>query len=114
MGNGSLEIEDIQTKQPKLTNYDRWLLIEEKIVEVFDAAIAVGAVNGGGSDRYPFKRDERDRLIDSMRPGWSTEEKSKRDAWERCVDRDTRRAVKLLYADYCQVRDELAKLLTET
>lgn len=110
MGNGSLELEDVAepAKGPP-TNYDRWRAIEKKLVEFFEAAYAVQRHR---DEFFPFKRDERKRALDALYTLWSSE-KSTLGSWERDASRDTRRAVKLLYADYCIVRDELAKLLAE-
>ena len=101
--------ENIVKPAKKPSNFDRWRAIETKLTEFFEAAYAVRIHR---EEPFPYLRDQREQMLDAIHVSWSGE-KRKLESWERDASRDTRRAVKLLYADYCTVRDELAKLLAE-
>ena len=83
-----------------MTVYEVYKRLHEKACEVKRSAEALNVLHPSDIMRLV---DERTMLVyfgQGLRPDCET-------AWAK----DERRAVKLLYADYCQLRDELVALL---
>ena len=85
-----------------MNNYDRFIAVREKLRLVHEAGCAVDRLRREGSFTGP---------VEAFQPGYITEEKRKLQAWEANADKDERRAVKVLLADYFAIKGELEALL---
>ena len=84
-----------------MNNYDRFVAVGEKLKQLSDAGDAVASMRKGA---FPFS-------LEALRPGYVTQEKRTLRLWEDDVQKDERRAVKVLFQDYLAVKAECEALL---
>jgi len=89
----------------KMNNYDRYLAVRDKLRQVHEAAFAVNEFRKR-SAYFPG-------AVEAFKPGEMTAEKQRLQAWEDDAGKDTRRAVAILLADYCNLKLELEDLLAQ-
>lgn len=89
-----------------MNTYDK---VEEVLSALDEVATAIGALAAFQHAGY-LEKDWKQRL-NAFMPGYHTAEKNALEAWEARVTKDERRAVKLLFADYCVQKTKLEVLL---
>ena len=85
-----------------MNNYDRFVAVGEKLKQLSDAGDVIDSLRKGRG--FPF-------TLEAMRPGFLTQEKHDLRAWEEAVQKDERRAVKVLFQDYLKIKAETEALL---
>lgn len=85
-------------------NYERYLKVEEHLHAVMDAAASLAKFDH-------FCNLSKREWLEALHPGWSSDESRKMKLWESATEKDERRSVKILYADYQLVKAELVALL---
>lgn len=85
-----------------MNNYDRFVAVGEKLKQLSDAGDAVASMRKGPG--FPFR-------LEALQTGCSPQEKRELRLWEEDVQKDERRAVKVLFQDYLAVKAECEALL---